>query len=95
MSQLSQKERETFQFVTESSHWAGADFQPNDEEINSICEQMKDLDNIDEIQLVAEGFKYKQTLQQLFQAIQDPFDKEFDAAKLLALEAGPVAGASC
>ena len=44
-----QKERESYSFVTEGSFLAGADFQLDDEELKRITDHLVDLDTINEI----------------------------------------------
>lgn len=53
-----QKAREAYQFVTESSHLAGEDFQLNADELKSVSNYIQEMDTIDVLQLDPATFKY-------------------------------------
>lgn len=64
------------QFVTESSYFAGPDFQLDRVMMQVISDRVAEMDNNNVVQLDPSTYKYAQGLRQLFRDIEDPFVKE-------------------
>lgn len=71
-----QKAREAHQFITESSHLAGDDFQLDPVELRDVSNYVKEMDTIDVLQLDPASFKYPDGLTRVLRDVEDPFSRD-------------------
>lgn len=72
----SQKSKEAHQFLTESSHLAGDDFQLDKDELRKVSDFVKEMDTIDVLQLDPATFKYPDGLTHVMREVEDPFKRD-------------------
>ena len=73
--QKNQKVREQHQYLTFSSHLSGDKFQLNEQELRATAEFVKEMDQIDILQLDP-TFKYAEGITRLVRDVEDPFERE-------------------